>query len=99
MRHNTPQPLPSSSLRLELEDLHPRCFKQPRGVEDQEESEEESGGSAGFVGTLLHLYLDGCLFGCKCSRIYYLELKFNCKSFPLPFIELSVCLEQHLILA
>ena len=33
----------TSSLHLELEDLHPRCFRQPRSVGDQEESEEESG--------------------------------------------------------
>ena len=26
-------------------------------------------GCAGLVGTLLRLYLDGCLFGCKCSRL------------------------------
>ena len=52
-----------------------------------------SRGSAGLVGTLLRLYLDGCLFGCKCSRLSYLELEFSYKLFLLPFIELSVCLE------
>ena len=35
------------------------------------------GGSAGLVGALLRLYLDGCLFGCKCSRLSYLELEFR----------------------
>ena len=33
MKH-TPHTSPSSSLPLELEDLHPRCFRQPRGVEN-----------------------------------------------------------------
>ena len=37
----------------------------------------ESGGSAGFVGTILRLYLDGCLFDCKCSRLSYLDLEFR----------------------
>ena len=41
------------------------------------ESEEESGGCAGLVGALLCLYLDECLFGCKCSRLSYLELEFR----------------------
>ena len=41
------------------------------------ESEEESGDVVGLVGTLLRLYLDGCLFGCKCSRLSYLELEFR----------------------
>jgi len=27
------------------------------------------GGCAGLVGSLLRLYLDGCLSGCKCSRL------------------------------
>ena len=27
------------------------------------------GGCAGLVGALLRLYLDGCLFGYKCSRL------------------------------
>ena len=27
------------------------------------------GGCAGLIGALLCLYLDGCLFGCKCSRL------------------------------
>ena len=27
------------------------------------------GGCAGLVGALLCLYLNGCLFGCKCSRL------------------------------
>ena len=27
------------------------------------------GGCVGLVGSLLRLYLDGCLFGCKCSRL------------------------------
>ena len=26
-------------------------------------------GCAGLVGALLRLYLDGCLFGCKCLRL------------------------------
>ena len=30
---------------------------------------ERVGGSAGSISTLLRLYLDGCLFGCKCSRL------------------------------
>ena len=44
------------------------------------ESEEESGDVVGLVGTLLRLYLDGCLFDCKCSRLslfVYLELEFR----------------------
>ena len=51
-----------------------------------QEREEESGGSAGLVGTLLCLYLDGCLFGCKCLRLSYLELEFSCKYFLVPYI-------------
>ena len=42
------------------------------------ESEEESGDVVGLVGTLLRLYLDGCLFDCKCLRLslfVYLELE------------------------
>ena len=33
MKH-TPHISPSSSLPLEVEDLHPRCFRQPRAEED-----------------------------------------------------------------
>ena len=33
------------------------------------ESEGDSRGCAGLVGALLRLYLDGGLFGCKCSRL------------------------------
>ena len=51
-----------------------------------QEREEESGGSAGLVGTLLCLYLDGCLFGCKCLRLPYLELEFDCKLLYLTYI-------------
>ena len=39
------------------------------------------GGCAGLVGALLRLHLDGCLFGCKCLRLSYLELEFSCKYF------------------
>ena len=30
------------------------------------------GGCAGLVGALLRLYLDRCLFGCKCLRLFLL---------------------------
>ena len=56
-----------------------QCLGRLGGVEEEEESEEESGEVPGF-GTLLRLYLDGCLFGCKCSRLslfVYLELEFR----------------------
>ena len=33
------------------------------------ESEGESRGKCRLVGALLRLYLDGCLFGCKCLRL------------------------------
>ena len=49
-------------------------------------SEGDSQGCAGLVGALLRLYLDECLFGCKCSRLSYLELGFSCKLFLLPYI-------------
>ena len=49
-----------------------------------QESEEESGEVTGL--SALRLYLDGCLFGCKCSRLSYLELEFRCKLFLLPYI-------------
>ena len=48
-----------------------------RGVERLEGEWGGVGGSAGLVGTLLRLYLDGCLFGCKCLRLSYLELEFR----------------------
>ena len=44
------------------------------------ESEGDSRGMCRAVGALLRLYLDGCLFGCKCSRLsffVYLELEFR----------------------
>ena len=40
-------------------------------------SEEIVRGCNGLVGALLSLYLDGCLFGCKCSRLSYLEVEFR----------------------
>ena len=56
------------------------------GVERLEGELGGVGGSAGLVGTLLRLYLDGCLFGCKCSSLSYLELEFCCKLLFLPYI-------------
>ena len=50
------------------------------------ESEGDSRGKCQAVGALLRLYLDGCLFGCKCSRLPYLRLEFHCKLFLLPYI-------------
>ena len=42
-------------------------------------SEGDSRGKCRAVGALLRLYLDGCLFSCKCSRLFfaYLELEFR----------------------
>ena len=42
LEHNTHYHTTLTS-SLELGVLHPRCFRQPRGVEDYEDSEEESG--------------------------------------------------------
>jgi hypothetical protein len=66
--------------------LHPRCFRQPRRCRRLGGEWGGVRGSARFVGTLLRLYLDGCLFGCKCSWLPYLELEFRCKLFLLPYI-------------
>ena len=50
-------------------------------------------GSAGPVGTRLRLYLDGCLFGCKCSGLCYLEKGFRLQVTSSALYYLSVCLE------
>ena len=66
------------------------------GVERLEGELGGVGGSAGLVGTLLRLYLDGCLFSCKCSRLSYLEFEFRLQVIISALYYMSVCLESSI---
>ena len=81
MKHNTPNKTHLSSL-WSLEAFILDALGSLGGVERL----GGVGGSVELVGTLLRLYLDGCLFDCKCSSLSYLELEFHCKLFLLPYI-------------
>ena len=50
------------------------------------ESEGDSRGKCRAIGALLRLYLDGCLFGCKCSRLSLLISNLDHKLSSLPYI-------------
>ena len=60
------------------------------------EMRERVGGCAGLVGALLRLYHDGCLFGCKCSRLSYLELEFRLQFIISALYYMSVCLDSSI---
>ena len=85
MKHNTPNKTHLSSL-WSLEAFILDALGSLGGVERLEGELGGVGGSAGLVGTLLRLYLDGCLFSYKCSSLSSLELEFLCKLLFLPYI-------------
>ena len=74
--HTTPSPLLSSHLSESIlrefrirgtQEWHRQWRSSPNCTSTRER--EIVGGCAGLVGALLRLYLDRCLFGCKCSRL------------------------------
>ena len=74
--HTTPSPLLSSHLsESSLREFRSRDTQEGRWQRRSSPNctsmrvREIVGGCAGLVGALLRLYLDGCLFGCKCSRL------------------------------
>ena len=74
--HTTPSPLLSSHLsESSLREFRSRGTQEGRWQRRSSPNctstrvREIVGGCAGLVGDLLRLYLDGCLFGCKCSRL------------------------------
>ena len=105
--HTTPHTTPSLLLSSHLSESCLREFRS-RGTQEGHRQRRSStnctstrvteivGGCAGLVGALLHLYLDGCLFGCKCSRLSNLELEFRLQVIIFALYYMSVCLESSI---